>query len=465
MLLTTGASPRYALEVFYLGAVMVVAAFALAAACGHPLLPHWTGLSWTTPDGIPAIVIAAWALAFTLLGLAVVHPMCGLAAYILFAYSVQGTEPSYHMLYREGGLHWVALLAVAAAVLWQLRHKLSFRIPRDPLAFAVLAFLAWVAVCYVAAQLAGRDAPPRWNREPVNFLHCLAVFWLTLTVVRSRELLTILISVIVAVLAFRWLTAPVAIYNESYFASYLAVVCPLLLGMSLMFDKLALRLACVLAAVALIGVILHIQNRASVGAVIIAMLVFVLVSRSRLRATLLSIALILIVVIGLPQTAVWERISTLRDRVSPGAERVALWYAGVEMFREYPVFGVGPGQYSGAAPMYTDGIGRSKQPDAHNSFVEVLAETGAVGLLLFCWMLLVALGYAYQVTASVSAKAWMRGAARGIFASLCALIAVSMLNSRHDLTLLYIIVGMTCSLRACWLQPRLGDAWAGAAAN
>jgi len=125
------------------------------------------------------------------------------------------------------------------------------------------------------------------------------------------------------------------------------------------------------------------------------------------------------------------------------------------------VFGVGPGQYCSAAPLYTDRISPTSRLDAHNSFIEVLAETGAVGLLLFCWMLFLALGYSYQVTASTSAKEWMQGAGRGFFASLCAWIAISLLNSRHDLTLLYIIFGMTCALRACWLQPRLPGTRAG----
>lgn len=454
MLLTSALSRRYAPEAVYVGAVMIVAAFALAAACGHPLLPRWTGLTWTTQAGIPATVTAVWAVAFLLLGLAVKHPLSGLAGYLLFAYSIQGTEPAYQMLYREGGLHWTMFLAVAAGVIHQLRRDAPMRLPREPLALAVFAFLAWVGVCYLVAQIAGRDSPPRWNREPSYFLHCLAVFWLTTSYARSRERVAILIALIAAALAFRWLTSPVIVFNESYLASYLAIMCPLVLALSLMFENLAARIACVLAAFAMIGLILHIQNRAAVVAVIVAMFIYVLVSLSRLRATALSIALALIVVVGLPQTEVWERFGSLRGHLSPGTERVALWYGGVAMFRDHPVFGVGPGQYSSAVPLYTDGIGRGGQPDAHNSFVEVLAETGAVGLLLFCWMLVVAFGYSYQVAASRNARAWVRGAGRGIFAGLCAMIVVSLLNSRHDLTLLYVVFGLACCVRARWLDRR-----------
>lgn len=454
MRLIAGNAGGHAPAAAYVGVVVIVAAFALAAACGHPLLPRWSGLAWSTAAGISQPVIAVWAVAFLLLGLAIMHPAFGLAGYVLCAYSIQGTEAAYQMLYRDGGLHWVALLAVIAGVLWQLRRDLPLRLPREPLALAVFAFLAWVALCFVVAQFAGRDAPPRWNREPAYFLHCLAVFWLTASFVRGREWLIALTVLIAAVLVYRWLIAPAVIFNESYLASYLAITCPLVLALSLMFEGIAARLLCLCATLAMIALILHIQNRAAVAASIVAMFVFVLVSLSRLRATMLSIVLLLVVVFGLPRTQVWERFGDFTEHLSPGTERVALWYGGLAMFREHPVFGVGPGQYSSAVPLYTDGIGRGGQPDAHNSFVEVLAETGAPGLLLFCWMLVVALGYAYQVAASERARGWVRGAGRGIFASLWALIVVSMLNSRHDLALVYIVFGMACSVRASWLARR-----------
>lgn len=454
MPLVNASLKHYAPEAVYLSVVLIIAAFAIAAACGYPLLPRWTGLNWSAPTALPAPVIAVWIVAFLLLGLAVRHPVYGLIGYFLIAYAIQGTEPAYQMLYRDGGLHWAALLAFAAGVLRRLRGDSPLRFARDPLALAVFAFVGWIAVCYIVAQFAGRDAPPRWNRDPVYFLHCLAVFWLTATFVRSRDQLAVLIAVIAAVLAFRWLTTPAVIYNESYLASYLAITCPLLLGMSRMFENTLARLGCILAALVFVALILHIQNRAAVVAVIAALFVFVFFSLSRLRATALSIVLILIVVIGLPRTDVWERFGGVGEHLSPGTERVALWYGGVAIFREFPVFGVGPGQYSVAVPLYTDGIGRGGQPDAHNSFIEVLAETGAVGLFLFCWLLLVALGYTSQITASKAARPWVRGAARGIVSALCATIIVSLLNSRHDLTLLYAVFGMAYCVRDRWFDRR-----------
>lgn len=53
--------------------------------------------------------------------------------------------------------------------------------------------------------------------------------------------------------------------------------------------------------------------------------------------------------------------------------RVDSWYEGLQMFREHPIFGVGPDMYSDYHHL-----------TAHNSFVLILAETGIIGFTI--WM-------------------------------------------------------------------------------
>lgn len=62
--------------------------------------------------------------------------------------------------------------------------------------------------------------------------------------------------------------------------------------------------------------------------------------------------------------------------------RVESWYEGLMMFREHPLFGVGPDMYSDLYRL-----------TAHNSFVLVLAETGIVGFTL--WIAFV--GYCFRM--------------------------------------------------------------------
>jgi O-antigen ligase len=67
-------------------------------------------------------------------------------------------------------------------------------------------------------------------------------------------------------------------------------------------------------------------------------------------------------------------------------ERIAHWVAALRMWEMQPWLGVGPGNYavvyaSVALPRWDDPLGH-----AHNIYLNVLAETGIVGLLAFGFM-------------------------------------------------------------------------------
>lgn len=73
-------------------------------------------------------------------------------------------------------------------------------------------------------------------------------------------------------------------------------------------------------------------------------------------------------------------------------ERLDLWANTSAMIRQYPVFGVGPGNFRIAYPTFANAIrvheaGRltmARQPEKpHNIFLEIVAETGFVGGVLF----------------------------------------------------------------------------------
>jgi putative inorganic carbon (hco3(-)) transporter len=75
--------------------------------------------------------------------------------------------------------------------------------------------------------------------------------------------------------------------------------------------------------------------------------------------------------------------------------RIAFWDAALHMFYDRPLTGVGPGRFSEEARTYVRGSGTTlTHPVAHNSYLEVLAENGAVALaflvayLLGSWRLL-----------------------------------------------------------------------------
>jgi O-antigen ligase len=93
-------------------------------------------------------------------------------------------------------------------------------------------------------------------------------------------------------------------------------------------------------------------------------------------AAVIGTAAILSVV---PDTS-WDRLGSIVDEVRYGTlnDRVGIWKAGIELFRTRPFVGVGAGAYlTGVESLL--GVGWV----AHNTFLSILVEEGAMGFALF----------------------------------------------------------------------------------
>ena len=81
------------------------------------------------------------------------------------------------------------------------------------------------------------------------------------------------------------------------------------------------------------------------------------------------------------------------------AERLAHWIAGLRMFFDHPFLGVGIGNYPNAYPQYYITIFVNSLGHAHNYYINIAAETGFIGLVVYLFFLgaiFVAGGSAYR---------------------------------------------------------------------
>ncbi len=81
------------------------------------------------------------------------------------------------------------------------------------------------------------------------------------------------------------------------------------------------------------------------------------------------------------------------------SERVAHWVAGINMFVDHPLLGVGIGNYQDAYPAYQLGIFVVPLGHAHNYYINIAAEAGLLGLtafILFSLASFVVGGHAYR---------------------------------------------------------------------
>jgi O-antigen ligase len=81
----------------------------------------------------------------------------------------------------------------------------------------------------------------------------------------------------------------------------------------------------------------------------------------------------------------WARLSTTADEIQSGTlnERRIIWEAGMKLFPRHPIGGVGAGGFPQAVKPFL-----GYKIEAHNTYLSVLLEEGAVGFILFSLMFL-----------------------------------------------------------------------------
>lgn len=149
--------------------------------------------------------------------------------------------------------------------------------------------------------------------------------------------------------------------------------------------KAPLRIFLVVMVVALVMTRSRMGNTAFFASLIVAGSVALVLSRHATRSTVILIASLIVVDIfivgawfGVEKTVQRIEQTTRRDveeRVEPGA------YA-LDLARDYPVFGSGPGTFYSAFTRYRGEDILAFYDHAHNDYVQFFTDTGAIGVAL-----------------------------------------------------------------------------------
>jgi len=165
------------------------------------------------------------------------------------------------------------------------------------------------------------------------------------------------------------------------------------------------------------------QSRGGEIAIAAALLFIVIVGFPRLRIVVGLVSLASLVgavayLVGLIPTYFFNSILTRlglvdislskpTDQTFSTAERLAHWIAGLHMFFDHPLLGVGIGNYAQAYPQYFVTIFTDPLGHAHNYYINIAAETGSIGLIvyiLFILAIFIAGGHSYRYVT----RKWMQ---------------------------------------------------------
>jgi O-antigen ligase len=202
--------------------------------------------------------------------------------------------------------------------------------------------------------------------------------------------------------------------NRNHFAGYLGMAIPLGMGFllysaprikALPESALGLKVARFLASEKLVpyamlfllvllmtATLFMTFSRGGITAFVVSSLFFAWITwrRRTLRSKTALLAILAAVIFAAVVLAAWdqleERFAALEeDHIS----RLSVWQDSLGIVRDYPVLGTGLGTFENAYMRYQTTMPRFLFDHAHNDYVELVTDTGVVGLLLGMGMALV----------------------------------------------------------------------------
>jgi len=182
--------------------------------------------------------------------------------------------------------------------------------------------------------------------------------------------------------------------NPNSFAQVLVVVAVLAIDRVWHDRKLVLRILAGWAVVASILAIFFTYSRGGFLALFFALAILLVERRPRILPLALTAAVIVILFQYVPE-AYTERLGTLRELITFNDTQIYTQsYRGrlsenisaINMFRDNPILGVGPGNFASEYQQYSRPLGldpRTSPRSPASLYGEILAETGILGMLAF----------------------------------------------------------------------------------
>lgn len=176
--------------------------------------------------------------------------------------------------------------------------------------------------------------------------------------------------------------------NENDLALMLALTIPMALYLQASRRDAVVKLVCVFQIVGGMTAVLLSGSRGGSAAAAVALIMYPLIfprfSKVQKIISLASSAALLACGAYLVPDTSWRRIFELGTQISEGTmtHRTVIWAAGLEVFRNHALLGVGAGAYGFSILRAVD-----ISYVAHNTFLSVLVELGVVGALLMLALL------------------------------------------------------------------------------
>lgn len=358
------------------------------------LIAIWFGPPWTTCLILLGIIIGIIFI--------VSKPYLGLFLCIFILFSTSGT------LFLQKIFKPLLLLTIGAGFLQALRSG-ELKIVKASQNFLIIGFIVIAMFSAFFANDLERTA-----ELANNYLKIFLVYFATIMIVESRLLIKPIIWIMLIAGSFAALIGfyltffgasdklfgPHAIFllttrteSISHDPNYLALttvpLIPLTIGL-FKIDKALIHkiiLLCIISIFIITTVLTF--SRMGMLCLIILLLMVLFKERRHKKFILFTLISLLIIFIAIPDY-IWENVRSFQFMTIDESiqQRLRILKGGFNMFLEHPIFGVGLGNFLTQSLHYTNTL---LPRLAHNTFLEIAAEMGILGILVFTLIIIITL--------------------------------------------------------------------------
>ncbi len=377
--------------------------------------------------GVAALVIAPW------------WPAVGMFVFISLAYTFPRTGYQFNFFLHWHILEFVSFLTALGYSIWLSKKGRRPVWLGHPHFLLQSSLMIWIVISTAVAAARG-NYNPAVNHNPILMFNAFVMFILAAEFLSTPRNLKLLAITLAITLCLRGLLAPQWVKGNGDLGVLLSMSIPLTIAGVISFGSSLWRILFTLLTFLQCMLLYRTTNRGGAVAIITAFL-FVWLLRYRKLKRLLLILPILLLLVSMPTgSAYWQKFTDIWQNgywKKTVDSRIDLWEGGWKMALDYPIYGVGMGNFENRVGKYTTS---GKDDSPHNNIVGALAETGFVGALLYLAFFISAI-YLAAVSGIRSTDPRLRKFTIFLAASLVAYFIAGMFMTRHTLTLAYLLAG------------------------